>query len=67
MHRQVGVDIGSTFIDVVAIQVATDETEYEMPGKANKWLKRDDLMIVDTCGGGGYGAPENHHPVTSRT
>jgi N-methylhydantoinase B len=36
---------------------AADGAIYEMPGKANKWLKRNDLVVVDTCGGGGYGKP----------
>jgi N-methylhydantoinase B len=38
---------------------AADGANYEMPGKANKWLKRYDLVVVDTCGGGGYGKPTN--------
>jgi N-methylhydantoinase B len=33
--------------------------EYELPGKANVRLGRGDLVIVESCGGGGYGpAPE---------
>jgi N-methylhydantoinase B/oxoprolinase/acetone carboxylase alpha subunit len=35
---------------------ATGE-EYELPGKANVTLGRGDLVIVESCGGGGYGAP----------
>jgi N-methylhydantoinase B len=31
--------------------------EYELPGKANVRLGRGDLVIVESCGGGGYGAP----------
>jgi len=31
--------------------------EYELPGKANVTLGRGDLVIVESCGGGGYGAP----------
>ncbi|MEH6580066.1 MAG: hydantoinase B/oxoprolinase family protein [Amphritea sp.] len=41
----------------VHIQKADGES-FEMPGKANRWLKRNDLVIVDTCGGGGYGEAE---------
>jgi len=32
-------------------------TSYEMPGKANIRLGTGDLVIVDSCGGGGYGQP----------
>ena len=28
---------------------------YKLPGKANVRLKKDDLVIIDSCGGGGYG------------
>ena len=30
----------------------------ELPGKANIRLNRGDRVIVESCGGGGYGAPE---------
>jgi len=35
---------------------ATGECD-ELPGKANVRLGRDDLVIVESCGGGGYGPP----------
>lgn len=31
--------------------------EYLLPGKANVRLSRGDLVIVESCGGGGYGTP----------
>ncbi len=30
---------------------------YILPGKANVRLARGDLVILDSCGGGGYGEP----------
>ena len=35
----------------------TSGATYEMPGKANIRLGPGDLVIVDSCGGGGYGPP----------
>ena len=35
-----------------------DGRRTELPGKANVRLHRDDLVVVESCGGGGYGAPE---------
>ncbi len=35
-----------------------DGRRTELPGKANVRLERDDLVVVESCGGGGYGAPE---------
>ena len=35
-----------------------DGRRTELPGKANVRLHCDDLVIVESCGGGGYGAPE---------
>jgi N-methylhydantoinase B len=32
---------------------------FELPGKANIRLGSGDRVIVDSCGGGGYGAPED--------
>jgi len=29
----------------------------ELPGKANVWLAAGDLVIVESCGGGGHGTP----------
>ena len=29
----------------------------ELPGKANVWLRRGDRVVIETSGGGGYGAP----------
>ena len=37
--------------------VETSGATYEMPGKANIRLGPGDLVIVDSCGGGGYGPP----------
>ena len=31
--------------------------QFEMPGKANIRLGRGDRVIVESCGGGGYGPP----------
>lgn len=35
---------------------------YEMPGKANIRLGPGDVVIVESCGGGGYGAVSTRHP-----
>ena len=35
-----------------------DGRREDMPGKANLRLDRDDVVIVESCGGGGYGQPE---------
>ena len=35
-----------------------DGSREDMPGKANLRLDRDDVVIVESCGGGGYGQPE---------
>jgi len=32
---------------------------YRFPGKANVRLGRGDLVVLESCGGGGYGSPEN--------
>jgi len=40
----------------VAVARADGET-IELPGKANLRLGRGDLVIVESCGGGGYGPP----------
>ena len=40
-----------------------DGRREDMPGKANLRLDRDDVVIVESCGGGGYGEPE----ATSQT
>jgi N-methylhydantoinase B/oxoprolinase/acetone carboxylase alpha subunit len=40
-----------------------------MPGKANIRLGPDDIVIVDSCGGGGYGPPqagENVHTINAQ-
>ncbi len=31
--------------------------KYDLPGKANIRLGPDDIVVVDSCGGGGYGSP----------
>jgi len=35
-----------------------DGSRFDLPGKANIRLDRDDVVIVESCGGGGYGPPE---------
>ena len=40
----------------VTVAEASGRT-FELPGKANIRLGRDDLVIVESCGGGGYGPP----------
>ncbi|MBM3950245.1 MAG: hydantoinase B/oxoprolinase family protein [Rhodospirillales bacterium] len=40
----------------VTIAYADGRTE-DMPGKANIRLNTGDVVVVDSCGGGGYGAP----------
>ena len=39
------------------VQVAGKDGIREMPGKVNTWLGAGDLLIVESCGGGGYGPP----------
>jgi N-methylhydantoinase B len=34
-----------------------DGRAFELPGKTNIRLDAGDLVIVESCGGGGYGAP----------
>ena len=38
--------------------VHADGRQEDMPGKANLRLGKDDVVIVESCGGGGYGQPE---------
>jgi len=40
----------------VTVTTASGET-YELPGKANVRLGKGDLVVVESCGGGGYGPP----------
>ncbi len=40
----------------VTVTTAGGET-YELPGKANVRLGKGDLVVVESCGGGGYGSP----------
>ena len=35
-----------------------DGRRSDLPGKANVRLQLNDLVVVESCGGGGYGAPE---------
>ncbi len=49
-----GGDAGARFR--VRVVPASGEA-YELPGKANVTLGRGDLVIVESCGGGGYGVP----------
>ena len=39
--------------------VRADGSRSEMPGKANLRLGAGDVVIVESCGGGGYGRPES--------
>ncbi len=49
-----GGDSGAPFR--VTVQRA-DGSRSQMPGKANLRLGRDDVVVVESCGGGGYGQP----------
>jgi N-methylhydantoinase B len=42
---------------VTIVPAAADP--YRFPGKAHVRLSRGDLVVLESCGGGGYGAPEN--------
>ncbi|MHA1570308.1 MAG: hydantoinase B/oxoprolinase family protein, partial [Alphaproteobacteria bacterium] len=33
----------------------------ELPGKANVRLNAGDVVVVDSCGGGGYGRPDKNN------
>lgn len=35
-----------------------DGRETDLPGKANVRLGSGDVVVVESCGGGGYGSPE---------
>jgi N-methylhydantoinase B len=35
-----------------------DGSESDMPGKANIRLSQGDVVVVESCGGGGYGSPD---------
>ena len=50
-----GGDAGALFRVTI---VRADGTRSDMPGKANLRLGKDDVVIVESCGGGGYGQPE---------
>ncbi len=54
-----GGDSGAPFRVTIA---RADGSRSEMPGKANLRLGRDDVVIVESCGGGGYGQPETTEP-----
>ena len=41
----------------VTVTTAAGE-RYELPGKANVRLRKGDLVVVESCGGGGYGPPD---------
>ena len=43
----------------VTIQKA-DGRSFDLPGKANVRLGKDDLVILESCGGGGYGMPSEN-------
>lgn len=38
--------------------IPADGEAYRLPGKANVQLNKGDRVIVESCGGGGYGPPE---------
>ena len=42
-----------------------DGKEYELPGKANIRLGPGDRVIVNSCGGGGYGPPAKAQDTNS--
>ena len=48
-----GGDPGATF----AITLTRGGATTPIPGKANLELQENDLVTIETCGGGGYGAP----------
>ena len=50
---------GAPFRVIIA---RADGSRSEMPGKANLRLGRDDVVIVESCGGGGFGRPETTGP-----
>lgn len=50
----------------VTVVPASGES-FDLPGKANIRLTTGDRVIVDSCGGGGYGAPERTHAVPKGT
>ena len=50
-----GGDAGAPFRVTI---VRADGNRSEMPGKANLRLGKGDVVIVESCGGGGYGQPE---------
>ena len=50
-----GGDAGAPFRVTI---VRADGSRSDMPGKANLRLGKDDVVIVESCGGGGYGQPE---------
>ncbi len=54
-----GGDSGEPFRVTVA---HADGSRSDMPGKANLRLDKDDVVIVESCGGGGYGQPETMEP-----
>ena len=54
-----GGDSGAPFRVTIA---RADGSRSEMPGKANLRLGKDDVVIVESCGGGGYGQPETTGP-----
>lgn len=49
----------------VTVRSGTDEP-YELPGKANIRLTTGDQVTVESCGGGGYGAPATNTDTTSK-
>ena len=54
-----GGDSGAPFRVTIA---RADGSRSEMPGKANLRLGRNDVVIVESCGGGGYGQPKTTEP-----
>lgn len=50
-----GGDPGSPFRVTVR---RADGEEFNLPGKANVRINRGDVVVVESCGGGGYGRPK---------
>jgi N-methylhydantoinase B len=39
-----------------------DGTRETLPGKVNRRLRKGDVVIIESCGGGGYGPPADLIP-----
>ena len=45
------------------VTLCSDGGQREVSGKETFTLRRGDLVLVETCGGGGYGPPEEREPA----